>query len=93
MSDISNHEPDGSVETQGPSHDCSLSVRPRIVEEGPAQPTLDGQTTGRVVSVIPLLVEYSEDDDTGCAFGAAVMIGVTVSIWLLLRLAIMQTRR
>ena len=29
--------------------------------------------------VIPLLVEYSENDDTGCAFGAIALIGATVT--------------
>jgi hypothetical protein len=42
--------------------------------------------------VIPLLVEYSEDDDTGCAFGAIMMIGVVGSL-LLLRVATTRTRR
>ena len=48
---------------------------------------------GRVVSVVPLLVEHSEDDDTGCAFGTIVMIGVIVGSLLLLRLATTRTRR
>jgi hypothetical protein len=43
--------------------------------------------------VIPLLVEYSEDDDTGCAFGATVMIGVIVGGLLLLRMATTHNRR
>jgi hypothetical protein len=75
---------------------ASLSMRPRrrtrFVEEGAAQGTLDGRPAGRVVYVIPLLVEYSEDDDTGCGFGAAVMIVVVGSL-LLLRLATTRTRR
>jgi hypothetical protein len=45
------------------------------------------------VLVVPLLVEYSEDDDTGCAFGAIVMSGVIVGSLLLLRLATTRTRR
>jgi hypothetical protein len=43
--------------------------------------------------MIPLLVEYSEDDDTGCAFGAVVMFGVIVASLLLVRLATTLTRR
>jgi hypothetical protein len=43
--------------------------------------------------VILLLVEYSKDDDTGCAFGALVMVGVIVGGLLLLRLATARTRR
>ena len=54
---------------------------------------IDGQTSFGVVYVIPLLVEYSEDDDTGCAFGAIVMVGVIVGGLLLLRLTTTRTRR
>ncbi len=76
---------------------ASLSMRPRrrtrFVEEGAAQGTLDGRPAGRVVYVIPLLVEYSEDDDTGCGFGAIVMFVVIVGGLLLLRLATTRTRR
>ena len=43
--------------------------------------------------MIPLLVEYSEDDDTGCAFGATVIVGVIVGSLLLLRLATTHNRR
>lgn len=43
--------------------------------------------------MIPLLVEYSEDDDTGCAFGMIVMVGVMVGSFFLLRLATTRTRR
>ena len=43
--------------------------------------------------MIPLLVEYSEDDDTGCAFGAIVMVGVIAGSLLLLRLATTPRRR
>lgn len=43
--------------------------------------------------MIPLLVEYSEDDDTGCAFGTIAMIGVIVGSLLLLRLATIRNRR
>lgn len=37
--------------------------------------------------MIPLLVEYSEDEDAGCGFGATVLIGTIAAILLLLRLA------
>ena len=43
--------------------------------------------------VIPLLVEYSENDDTGCAFGAIALIGITVGGLLLMRLATTRRRR
>lgn len=43
--------------------------------------------------MIPLLVEYSEDDDTGCGFGAVVMLGVLALAMLLLRVAITRGRR
>jgi hypothetical protein len=46
-----------------------------------------------VVLVIPLLVEYSEDEDAGCAFGATVTIGMIAASFLLLRLAATRTRR
>lgn len=76
-----------------PSCRCVVDGELVFVEEGVAQRNLDGRPAGRVVSVIPLLVEYSEDDDTGCAFGAAVMVGVIVGGWLLLRLATTHNRR
>lgn len=50
-------------------------------------------TSGRVGQVIPLLVEYSEDDDTGCGLGTIAMIGVVVGGVILLRLVIAQPRR
>mgnify|MGYP001553572169 FL=1 len=43
--------------------------------------------------MIPLLVEYSEDDDTGCGFGAVVMIGVIIGGLLLVRLTMARNRR
>ncbi len=43
--------------------------------------------------MIPLLVEYSEDDDTGCAIGAIVISGAIVGSLLLLRLATTRTGR
>jgi len=46
-----------------------------------------------VVFVIPLLVEYSGDDDTGCALGAMVVTGVIVGTVFLLRLAVARSRR
>jgi hypothetical protein len=57
------------------------------------QRSLDSRSVGRVVAVIPLLVEYSEDDHAGCAVGAFVMLGVIVGSLLLLRLATTRTRR
>jgi hypothetical protein len=51
------------------------------------------KTIGRVGQVIPLLVEYSEDDDTGCGLGMVAMIGVVVGGVILLRLVITQQRR
>ena len=35
--------------------------------------------------MIPLLVEYSEDDDTGCGFGVITMACVVVACLLLVR--------
>lgn len=58
-----------------------------------ARPRPERRPAGRVVSVIPLLVEYSEDDDTGCAFGAIVMFGVIVGSLLLLRLVTTRSHR
>ena len=43
--------------------------------------------------MIPLLVEYSEDDDTGCGLGMVAMIVVVVGGLMLLRLVITQPRR
>ena len=51
------------------------------------------KTIGRVGQVIPLLVEYSEDDDTGCGLGMVAMIVVVVGGLMLLRLVITQPRR
>jgi hypothetical protein len=70
------------------SHTDSVSSRKRPLEE-----LLMGDRSVGVVLVIPLLVEYSEDDDTGCAFGTIAMIGVIVGSLLLLRLATIRNRR
>ena len=51
------------------------------------------RAVGRVLFVVPLLVEYSEDDDTGCGFGAIVIISAIAVAVLLLRLVAAQTQR
>lgn len=41
----------------------------------------------RLAPVVPLLVEYSENDDTGCAVGLIVLTFTTVATVLVVRLA------
>ncbi len=43
--------------------------------------------------MIPLLVEYSEDDDAGCGLGAIVIVGVIACSLLLLRSVTARARR
>ena len=48
---------------------------------------------GRLAGVVPLLVEYSENDDTGCGFGLILLTCVTVGIVLLVRVTLQLQRR
>ncbi|MDJ0498968.1 MAG: hypothetical protein QNJ89_14130 [Acidimicrobiia bacterium] len=43
--------------------------------------------------MIPLVVEYAEDEDTGCGLGAMVIAGVVIGGLLLMRLAITRAHR
>ncbi len=78
---LSKHVVSVALQSSRPTRHCS------------AKRSGNGTAAVSVVFVIPLVVEYAEDEDTGCGLGAMVIAGVVIGGLLLMRLAITRAHR